>query len=52
MSAFANWPISRKLMAAFAAVVAVIAVSSAIVYSRLHVVEWAKDWRVHTTDVL
>jgi C4-dicarboxylate-specific signal transduction histidine kinase len=52
VSAFANWPISRKLMAAFAAVVAVIAVSSAIVYSRLHVVEWAKDWRVHTTDVL
>jgi C4-dicarboxylate-specific signal transduction histidine kinase len=39
-------------MAAFAAVVAVIAVSSAIVYSRLHVIEWANDWRVHTTDVL
>jgi signal transduction histidine kinase len=52
VSAFANWPISRKLMAAFAAVVAVIAVSSAIVYSRLHVIEWASGWRVHTTDVL
>jgi C4-dicarboxylate-specific signal transduction histidine kinase len=52
VSAFANWPISRKLMAAFAAVVAVIAVSSAIVYSRLHVIEWANGWRVHTTDVL
>jgi C4-dicarboxylate-specific signal transduction histidine kinase len=39
-------------MAAFAAVVAVIAVSSAIVYSRLHVIEWANEWRVHTTDVL
>jgi C4-dicarboxylate-specific signal transduction histidine kinase len=52
VSAFANWPISRKLMAAFAAVVAVIAVSSAIVYSRLHVIEWAKDRRVHTTEVL
>src|SRR4029450_160618 len=52
VSAFANWPISRKLMAAFAAVVAVIAVSSAIVYSRLHVIEWAKGWHVHTTEVL
>jgi C4-dicarboxylate-specific signal transduction histidine kinase len=52
VSAFANWPISRKLMAAFAAVVAVIAVSSAILYSRLHVMESAKDWRVHTTEVL
>jgi signal transduction histidine kinase len=39
-------------MAAFAAVVAVIAVSSAIVYSRLHVIDWAKDRRVHTTEVL
>jgi C4-dicarboxylate-specific signal transduction histidine kinase len=39
-------------MAAFAAVVAVIAVSSAIVYSRLHVIDWAHGWRIHTTDVL
>jgi C4-dicarboxylate-specific signal transduction histidine kinase len=52
VSVFVNWPISRKLMAAFAAVVAVIAVSSAIVYGRLHVIEWAKDRRVHTTEVL
>ena len=52
MSAFANLPISRKLMAAFAAVVVVIFASSAIVYDRLLVIEWAKDWRVHTTDVL
>lgn len=50
--AFANVPISRKLMAAFAVVIAVIFVSSAIVYDRLRVIEWAKDWRVHTTDVL
>jgi C4-dicarboxylate-specific signal transduction histidine kinase len=39
-------------MAAFAAVVAVIAVSSAIVYSRLHVIDWAHGWRIHTTEVL
>jgi CHASE3 domain sensor protein len=39
-------------MAAFAAVVVVISVSSAILYDRLRVIEWAKDWRVHTTDVL
>ena len=48
MSAFANLPISRKLMAAFAAVVVVIFESSAIVFDRLRVIEWAHDWRVHT----
>ena len=52
MPAFANLPIWRKLMAAFAVVVAVIFVSSAIVYDRLRVIEWAEDWRVHTTEVL
>src|SRR5258705_13449046 len=39
-------------MAAFAAVVVVIFVSSAIVYDRLRVIEWAKNMRVQTTDVL
>src|SRR5258705_5761886 len=52
VSAFANLPISRKLLAAFAAVVVVIFVSSAIVYDRLRVIEWAKNMRVQTTDVL
>lgn len=52
VSAFANLPISRKLMAAFAALLVVIFASSAIVYDRLLVIEWAKNWRVHTTDVL
>src|SRR5258705_3238083 len=52
VSVFANLPISRKLMAAFAAVIAVIFVSSAIIYDRLRVIEDAKNWRVHTTDVL
>jgi signal transduction histidine kinase len=52
MSAFANLPISRKLMAAFAAVVVVIFASSALVYDRLLVIEWVKNWRVHTADVL
>jgi signal transduction histidine kinase len=52
VSAFANLPISRKLMAAFAAVIAVIFVSSAIVYDRLGIIEDAKNRRVHTTDVL
>ena len=52
MAAFANLPISRKLMAAFAAVVVVIFASSAIVYDRLQVIEWAKDRRAHTTKVL
>ena len=52
MSAFANLPISRKLMAAFAAVVGIILVSSAILYDRLRVIELAKNARIHTTDVL
>jgi signal transduction histidine kinase len=52
VSAFANLPISRKLLAAFAAVVVVIFVSSAIVYDRLRVIEWAKNMRVEATDVL
>ncbi|UQR66198.1 CHASE3 domain-containing protein [Bradyrhizobium sp. C-145] len=52
MNTFANLPISRKLMTAFAAVVAVIMVSSGIVYDRLRAIEWAKDRRIHTTDVL
>lgn len=52
MSAFANLPISRKLMAAFAAVVVVICVSSAVVYDRLSVIEWARNMRLQATDVL
>jgi C4-dicarboxylate-specific signal transduction histidine kinase len=50
--AFANLPISRKLIAAFAAVVMVIVASSAVVYDRLRLIEWAKDQRVHTAEVL
>jgi C4-dicarboxylate-specific signal transduction histidine kinase len=50
--AFANVPISRKLVAAFAAVIAVIFVSSAIVYDRLRIIEDARNWRVHTSNVL
>jgi signal transduction histidine kinase len=52
VSAFANLPISRKLMAAFAGVLAVILVSGAIIYDRLRVIELAKNARVHTTDIL
>jgi signal transduction histidine kinase len=52
VSAFANLPISHKLMAAFAAVIVVIFASSAIVYDRLHVIESAKNRRIHTTVVL
>ena len=52
MSAFANLPISRKLMAAFAAVVLVICASSAVVYDRLSVIEWARNMRLQATDVL
>src|ERR1700739_845915 len=50
--AFANLPIARKLMAAFVAVVVVIFASSAIVYDRLLLIERARNWRVHTADVL
>jgi signal transduction histidine kinase len=50
--AFANFSIPRKLMAAFAAVVVVICASSAVVYGRLSVIEWARDMRLQATDVL
>jgi len=52
LSAFANLRISRKLTAAFAAVIAVIFASSAIIYDRLRVIELAKNSRVHTTNIL
>jgi len=52
VSAFADWPISRKALAAFAAVVAAIFASSAIVFDRLRVIEDARNWRIHSTDVL
>jgi signal transduction histidine kinase len=52
VSAFANLPISSKLIATFAAVVVVIFASGAILYDRLLVIESAKNWRIHTTDVL
>jgi len=52
VSAFANLPIARKLLAAFAAVVVVMIVSCAVVFDRLRVIDWAKDMRVQTTDVL
>ena len=52
LATFVNLPISRKVAVALAAVLAVIFVSSAIVHDRLRVIEWAKDWRVHTSDVL
>src|SRR6476660_5574225 len=39
-------------MAAFAVVVGIIFVSSAILYDRLRVIELAKNARIHTTDVL
>jgi CHASE3 domain sensor protein len=52
VSAFANLPISRKLLAAFAAVVVVIFASSAVVYDRLRLIEWAKNMRVQTTEAL
>jgi CHASE3 domain sensor protein len=50
--AFANFPIPRKLRAAFAAVVVVICGSSAGVYDRPSVIEWARDMRLQATNVL
>lgn len=49
---FANLPISRKLTAAFAANVAVIVVSGAIVYGRLRLIKEATSRRVHSHEVL
>src|SRR6201992_1077673 len=39
-------------MAAFVCGVVVIFASGAIVYDRLRVIEWARNWRIHTADVL
>jgi CHASE3 domain sensor protein len=52
VSAFVNLPISRKLIAAFAAVIAVIFVSSAVVYDRLLIIEEARSWRARSVEVL
>jgi CHASE3 domain sensor protein len=52
VSAFANLPISRKLMIAFTAVVAVILASSTIVYDRLRVIDAVRNARAHTRDLL
>lgn len=52
MPTFANLPIARKLMAAFAAVLIVVFASSAIVYDRLTVIEWAENRLLRTIDVL
>jgi C4-dicarboxylate-specific signal transduction histidine kinase len=52
VSAFSSLQISHRLMAAFAAVIAIIFVSSAVLYDRLRVIEAAKNLRIHTTDVL
>jgi signal transduction histidine kinase len=52
VAAFANLSVSRKLTAAFAAVVAVILVSSAVLYERLTVIEDAKKLQAHSTEVL
>jgi PAS domain S-box-containing protein len=48
MSAFANMPISSKLAAAFAAVVTVIFLSGAIIYSRLGVLEETLNQHLQT----
>ena len=52
VSGFADWPISRKLLAAFAAVVTAIFVCSAILYDRLLVIEEARSLGIHTVTVL
>jgi CHASE3 domain sensor protein len=51
LSAFADLPISYKLVAAFAAVIVVISASSAIVYNRLLVIDFVRNARVHSRDV-
>ena len=52
MSAFANMPISRKLAAAFAAVVAVMFVSGAIIYGRLGALAEARLAHLQTDGVI
>ena len=52
MSFFANLTISRKLITAFSAVVAVLAVSSFIVYQKLTFIQQSTGWTTHTYLVL
>ena len=48
---FCEFPISRKLMIAFTAVVAVILASSTIVYDRLRVIDAVRNARAHTREL-
>jgi methyl-accepting chemotaxis protein len=52
MSFFANLTISRKLIVAFSAVIAILAVSSSIVYQKLAFIQQSTGWTTHTYLVL
>ena len=52
MSFFANLSISRKLMAAFAMLIAVMAISSVIVYQKTTFIHQSVGWTTHTYIVL
>jgi methyl-accepting chemotaxis protein len=52
MLSFANISIARKLMVAFAAVIAVMAVTSYMVYEKLVFIQQSAGWKTHTHVVL
>ena len=52
MGKFANLPIARKLMAAFAAVILVSAASSFMVYEKMGFIQQSSGWTEHTYVVL
>lgn len=52
MSIFTNLSISRKLMAAFAMMIAIMAISSAIVYQKTSFIGQSVGWTTHTYIVL
>ena len=52
MSFFANLPIARKLLIAFAAVILAMAATSSIVYQKLRFIEQSAGWTEHTYIVL
>ena len=52
MSWFANLTIARKLMASFAAVIAVMGVTSFVVYQKLGFIQQSAGWETHSYIVL
>jgi methyl-accepting chemotaxis protein len=52
MSLLARLTIPKKLIAAFSCVIAVMLVTSGLIYQRVALIQQTSDWRTHTEDVI